>query len=274
MTEHLDPLDPEIRDLLSKGKPLVELAPDRKEAIFAATSARLGLGGAGSGTPPDGSSSSGATGPSSPTGSSSSGAASPARAAGDLASAGFSTTRAVAALLATFALGVGSGVALDRHVLSSSTSSTPSAASTSAATTPPPSPPSSTVDESLMDPPSVPVSALPTAHAPTASTGAPSVKPNDVTPSARGLAAERALLDVARTALASGDLDTALAASERHAKEYPTGSLVEEREVIAVKGLAALGRREEAQARARAFEKRFPGSLSLRAVRNAAFGVP
>jgi hypothetical protein len=87
--------------------------------------------------------------------------------------------------------------------------------------------------------------------------------------SSRGLAAERALLDVARSALARGEAAEALAATERHAHEYPDGALVEEREALAIKALVALGRIGEARARARALEQRFPNGLTLHAVKAA-----
>jgi hypothetical protein len=92
-------------------------------------------------------------------------------------------------------------------------------------------------------------------------------------PSARGLAAERGLLDGARGALARGEAGEALAAAERHAHDYPDGVLVEEREALSIKALVALGRRDEAQARARAFEQRFPNGLMLHAVKGAV-GTP
>ncbi|HVH46000.1 MAG TPA: hypothetical protein VM925_26810, partial [Labilithrix sp.] len=93
-------------------------------------------------------------------------------------------------------------------------------------------------------------------------------------PSARGLAAERALLDVARSALARGEASEALRAAERHASEYPNGALVEEREAIAIKALVALSRRDEARVRAAAMERRFPNGLMLHAVKNAVGEAP
>jgi hypothetical protein len=74
---------------------------------------------------------------------------------------------------------------------------------------------------------------------------------------------------VARGALARGEANEALAAAGRHASEYPAGSLVEEREAIAIKALVALGRRDEARARAVEMERRFPNGLMLRAVKSA-----
>jgi hypothetical protein len=63
---------------------------------------------------------------------------------------------------------------------------------------------------------------------------------------------------------------SALAAALRHEREYPGGVLSEEREVLVIKALSGLGRRDEARSRARRFEQRFPTSLMLRGVQGAA----
>lgn len=83
------------------------------------------------------------------------------------------------------------------------------------------------------------------------------------------LAAERALLETAKTALGRGDPATALATLERHAQRYPRAQLAEEREALAVQALAASGRHAEARARAERFERTFPSSMLLPAVRSA-----
>jgi hypothetical protein len=80
------------------------------------------------------------------------------------------------------------------------------------------------------------------------------------------LAAESALLDVARTALARGEPDHALAAVGRHAAQFPHGALAEEREAIAVKALAQSGRGADARARADRFRTRYPESLFSTAI--------
>jgi hypothetical protein len=51
-----------------------------------------------------------------------------------------------------------------------------------------------------------------------------------------------------------------------HERRYPNGLLVQEREVMAVRALALLGRSEEAHARADRFRSRFPSSLLLPAL--------
>jgi hypothetical protein len=164
-------------------------------------------------------------------------------------------TKAIAALLGTFALGAIVGITLDRSL-----------------TPPPVAAPVVTViaraPDTIAKPvasDAVPASSLPDAPraAATVVTEAPSAP---AAPSARGLAAERALLDVARSALARGEAGDALAAADRHAREYPEGALAEERDAIAIRALAALGRRPEAKTRAAAFERRYPKSLALGAI--------
>lgn len=107
--------------------------------------------------------------------------------------------------------------------------------------------------------------AEPTAE-PTVSTPAPSASaPPILHPADPGrddtLARERAMLDVARSALSSGEAARALDAVERHAREFPKGKMSEEREAIAVQALVKLGRRDAAGARGAAFRKHYPSSV-------------
>lgn len=135
---------------------------------------------------------------------------------------------------------------------------------------PPPLPVATAPRAEIAPPPSASLSAEPLPVE--VAESAPVPPPKRATPpipSARGLAAERGLLDIARAALARGDADEALASIDRHAREYPNGLLVEEREAMAIKALVALGRREEARRRAKRFEERFPNGLMLRTVKSA-----
>ena len=84
------------------------------------------------------------------------------------------------------------------------------------------------------------------------------------------LAAERAALDVARTALGRGDGANALAACDDHARKFPRGALAEEREAIAVQALVLEHRSDDARARAERFRKTHPRSILLPAVLAAA----
>lgn len=71
---------------------------------------------------------------------------------------------------------------------------------------------------------------------------------------------ETALLDRGHQALRSQNPAAALAAAEEHARAYPRGTFAQEREVIAIEALVALGRRPEAAKRAARFRAAFPGS--------------
>ena len=75
------------------------------------------------------------------------------------------------------------------------------------------------------------------------------------------LAAERALLDPARTALGRGDGASALDAVHKHEARFANGKLAEEREAIAVQALVVLHRSDEARVRAARFQQRYPGSV-------------
>ncbi|MBP6831201.1 MAG: hypothetical protein KA978_10490 [Deltaproteobacteria bacterium] len=86
---------------------------------------------------------------------------------------------------------------------------------------------------------------------------------------ARGLDAERALIERCSSALVRGDASGALAAAREHARRFRDGALVEEREALTIQALRSLGRASEADARAEAFLRRWPASLHGRHVRNA-----
>lgn len=83
-------------------------------------------------------------------------------------------------------------------------------------------------------------------------------------PEATGLT-EVALLGRAQHELVS-DPGSALSATEEHARRYPSGALLQEREFIAIQALVRLGRRSEAATRAAQFRSRFPESAHLRRI--------
>jgi hypothetical protein len=74
---------------------------------------------------------------------------------------------------------------------------------------------------------------------------------------------EADLLEQARAALKS-DPNRALERATEHARRFPRGVLVQEREVLAIQALRRLGRDAEADHRADAFAKAFPGSAFQR----------
>jgi hypothetical protein len=92
-------------------------------------------------------------------------------------------------------------------------------------------------------------------QAPAVSTNSPSAS-RDI----RGVGLnEAALLDGARAALGT-DPRRALALTQEHAKRFPHGALIQEREVIAIDALSRLGQTDVARRRASDFERRYPGS--------------
>jgi hypothetical protein len=88
------------------------------------------------------------------------------------------------------------------------------------------------------------------------------------------LAAERALLDDARGALGAGDAGKALALADEHGRRFPRAQLGEEREAIAIQALVALGRNDEARARAARFRAVAPNSLFMPAIDAALQSIP
>ena len=91
--------------------------------------------------------------------------------------------------------------------------------------------------------------------------------PDVPAPAPSTLAAERTLLETARTALTRGNASEALDALSRHERLFAHGELAEERESLRVQALLLAGRREEARAAAQRFEAKYPKSLSIAAVR-------
>lgn len=127
----------------------------------------------------------------------------------------------------------------------------------------PPSPVSAAATPAQPTPAEAPVVAVAAGEAPPgeASVTAPVAPvprlPDKPAPPAQLSEAE--LLEQARTALKS-DPARALLRANQHATRFPGGALVQEREVIAIKALRALGRGAEADRRAEAFSKAYPGS--------------
>ncbi len=105
--------------------------------------------------------------------------------------------------------------------------------------------------------------ALPLAPAP----AAPALTPAPEAPEALApreadtLGEERALLDSARAAIAHGRLAEAQALLERHAHEFSSGLLTEEREALSIRLLVRQGHRAEAARRAARFRKEHPHSI-------------
>ncbi len=100
--------------------------------------------------------------------------------------------------------------------------------------------------------------------APPAPSATPSAKPTASAISTASDPVEEAkLLGRAQEAIGS-DPARALALATDHASKYPRGALAQEREVLAVDALLRLGRRKDAEARARAFRATYPTSGHVR----------
>jgi hypothetical protein len=87
--------------------------------------------------------------------------------------------------------------------------------------------------------------------------------------SASALKAESMLLAGARSKLAAGDASGALDDIGRLSAQFPHGKLIQEREVVAIDCLAAIGDRAALRTRALAFRERFPNSPYTAHVREA-----
>ncbi|MBX2803519.1 MAG: hypothetical protein KTR31_37910 [Myxococcales bacterium] len=74
---------------------------------------------------------------------------------------------------------------------------------------------------------------------------------------------EEGIIDRARVSLRRDDAQEALVTLMGHARRYPAGELIEERERLIIEALAELGRFAEAQERAMAFRVRYPNSVHL-----------
>jgi len=90
----------------------------------------------------------------------------------------------------------------------------------------------------------------------------------------RNLAAERSLIEQARTALAREQGAAALSALERHADDFPQGELEEERESLRVQALVILERFDQARKVAARFHHRFPRSIFGAVVDEALKSIP
>jgi TolA-binding protein len=88
------------------------------------------------------------------------------------------------------------------------------------------------------------------------------------------LAAERRLLEIARTALGRGRTDGALATLHQHARLFPSGQLAEERESLLVQALVAKGDYAQARERATRFHRQHPHSLFAPVVEQALQSIP
>lgn len=181
----------------------------------------------------------------------------------------------IAAVVFTFAIGAAAGVAGSSAVFFVvSASSAPHLAPASSAKQPAPSAPHPLQEASgpsrAQLPPDEVAQPAPTptlresARVPVKNPGAePSAEPSRL-PSV-GTRDEFAVLARAQAALANNP-GSALALTSDLERNFPNGTLVQEREVVAIDALLRLGRRAEASARATRFHQEFPTSVHGRRV--------
>ena len=116
---------------------------------------------------------------------------------------------------------------------------------------------------SASEAPAIAVSDLPSA--PSASSAKTAAVATATTDPAESERAEVALLDAAQRSLASNPAET-LRRCDEHARTFANGTLVQEREVLAIDALLRLGRRADAEARAARFRRAYPRSGHLRRI--------
>jgi hypothetical protein len=149
-------------------------------------------------------------------------------------------------------IAAGSGALI---VLSPASPPSPKPSSTAVASAPP-----TPVPPPVVAAPSAALSAPVAPEPPPPAASAPLTRDK---PSAATPPSEAELLEQARAAIKS-DPSRALQRANEHARRFPRGVLVQEREVLAIRALRRLGRDAEADRRADAFAKAFPGSAFQR----------
>ncbi len=94
----------------------------------------------------------------------------------------------------------------------------------------------------------------------------------DAGPAQTSLAAEMALLRRARAALRQGDAPGALAVLGRHARRFPRGQMLEDRQALRVQALCDAGRPRQAREAAAAFVAAHPGSPHAGRIKKTCLG--
>lgn len=187
--------------------------------------------------------------------------AGPVATAAQTAPAALAAKKLVMVGVGAFVLGGGSGAAAVRYAMTPSTVSTAALATNMPSMQAPVATVPTIASAEATGASSVPVFASSAIAAqPTASNSAP------ITAQRGDLVREREILDVARAAMARGRPTDAIVAAEEHAKKWPRGYLVEEREVVMIQALVRAGRRDEAERRAAQFRKSFGKSMLIAVV--------
>jgi hypothetical protein len=143
---------------------------------------------------------------------------------------------------------------------------------------PMPDPPTDLASSATPQPPAAapdPTSDLaPDAVSPTRGRGKPFGAPREGSALSSGLEVEIPLIAEARAALASGSPARAYEPLARHARRFPRGVLAQEREVLLIQALCALGRAPEARDHERRFREAFPDSPHAAALGSTCAATP
>ncbi len=191
--------------------------------------------------------------------------------AGEAASVAGVASKPLLWIAASFAIGVGSGVvgtvALSGDEQTQNSSVLPVSAVASemdARSVMPPPDARTTIDAAISEP---------TVEHPPARVR---IAPRPALPASKDkdLAAERALLELSRTAIRRGDAQTALGKLRQHKQRYARGRLSEERDALWVQVLVLLQSYDDAKARAATFHKNYPRSLFAPMVEHVTKDIP
>lgn len=140
---------------------------------------------------------------------------------------------------------------------------------------PAPTPVAPAPPKARSEPAAAPAATPPAAEAPDLKPARGSVRGDKPAPRRprRDLAAERILLDAARTSLSRGDTGQALAKVREHRDEWPLGALRQEREALWVRALKESGLGEAAKRRGERFLRKHPDSIHRTSVESALDGL-
>lgn len=225
----------------------------RLVAIEAGVLGKLGLPPGGGGGGGDGG---GGAGPSAPP-------AGPAGAAGAALTKAGLATLAAGAVIVAIAVATRSNAPVTPTTAATRSTTDASPAVATAASVAEPAPASISVDDLPAASAGLVNRAVASASARPPVSAAPAASDKD--PAAATERAEVALLADAQAALTVRPAES-LARCDEHARRFATGTLVQEREVLAIDALMRLGRRPEAEARANRFRAAFPRSGHLRRI--------
>jgi hypothetical protein len=253
--QELEPVPDDLRALLEEEKGAGDPSSGTRERVLLRLAGTFALGGAG---------------PLSPDGSSVPAGPSPIAHAGRL-----TTAARVVRVAAIFVTGAATGAG-GYHVVARARHPAPVSAPVVAPAPRPETTAPPEASEPMPPPAPAPAPAPSVASVPIRMRPPSAVEPTPGTPERTHdpLEAERSLIEMARAALGRGKAESALAALRRHARQFPSGELTEEREGLLVQALVAAQKYDQAREKAEQFKKRYPRSLFTPVVDQAVGAIP